>query len=316
MIQTVFRTCDLCGSDRQELLYSRTDPITDQEFHLVECECGMAFVNPAPTPDSIPRLYPEDYLEDKPLMTAMYRRMLTFLPEDPKGRLLDIGCGRGDFIHTAAQAGWDAEGVDIIDWSNPYGLPIRVGDFATLDFPERQYDAITAWAVLEHLYAPSVYFEKIARLLKTDGRFVLLVPNYTAPGMRRTCTDDIPRHLHLFSPKSVRAYTEKHGMAIEAIRHRNSVYAAYPFGLIRRFLHGISDRETRCEAFENRSVAVLRNRQIKGNVREWLSEVRQSLGWGDMVIDLADIGLAVSLAQVSKMIGNYGIITVTARKTH
>jgi hypothetical protein len=59
-------------------------------------------------------------------------------------------------------------------------------------------------------------------------------------------------------------------------------------------------------------VALLRNRQIKGNATVWLAEVLKSVGPLDAALDLIDLALGVLLAQVSKLIGNYGVITVVA----
>jgi hypothetical protein len=100
--------------------------------HLVECACGMAFVNPMPTAESIPLLYPGDYLRDKTDLASLYSRMMTYLPVE-RGKLLDIGCGRGDFINHASKEGWEVEGVDLMDWGTPHDVPIRVGDFLTMD---------------------------------------------------------------------------------------------------------------------------------------------------------------------------------------
>jgi hypothetical protein len=136
--------CDLCGSDDQVLLYSQIDPITRQEYHLVECQCGMAFVNPMPSDDCIGMLYPADYMQGKQLMDSRYDRMANMLPRRQGGRLLDLGCARGDFLLRASKDGWNVEGVDLIDWKNPHGIPVRIGDFLSMDLPERSYDAITA----------------------------------------------------------------------------------------------------------------------------------------------------------------------------
>ena len=102
-IATEYMSCDLCGSNDQILMYSKIDSITGREYHVVECSCGMAFVNPMPTEASIPALYPEDYLKDKNDLSSLYGRMLELLPQCKGGKLLDIGCGRGDFIRHASK---------------------------------------------------------------------------------------------------------------------------------------------------------------------------------------------------------------------
>jgi SAM-dependent methyltransferase len=313
-IKTEYVNCDLCGSSDHGLLYSRLDPITGGEFNLVECRCGMAFVNPMPTPDCIPLLYPEDYLTGKERQHSAYQRMIRLLPRGSAGRLLDIGCGRGEFIHYASEVGWDTEGVDLMDWDSPYAVSIRVGNFLTMDLPMGTYDVVTAWALLEHVSKPSLFFEKISRLLKKGGRLVFVVPNISAVGMRHSCTEDIPRHLWLFSPRAVRSYLERYGMELASILHDGRIYRAYPFGLLRYGLSGRNRRVRRCALYENRSVALLRNRQIKGNLSQWISEIVTSLGPKDLVLDAVDLGLGIVLATMSKMVRNYGVITVVATK--
>jgi SAM-dependent methyltransferase len=311
-IATEFVRCDLCGSENQDLLYTRLDPITGQEFHLVECRCGMAFVNPMPFYQSIPALYPEDYLKDKQDLTPMYRRMMRFLPRGSTGALLDVGCGRGDFIRHAAGYGWEVEGVDLLSWDTPGDIVIHVGDFTKMDLPERHYDVITAWAILEHVRNPSAFFAKISTLLKDTGKLVFLVPNFGAPGMRQSCTEDIPRHLHLFTPRAVRTHLSRFGMEAEAIYHRGTIYTAYPFGLVRYYGLSALRRETSCSRYQNRSVALLRNRQVKGNLMAWLREVVISVSPMDLFLDVLDIGVGVALAAISQLLRSYGVITVVA----
>ncbi|MCA1962132.1 MAG: class I SAM-dependent methyltransferase [Desulfomonile sp.] len=311
-IVTEYRTCDLCGSDDHTLLYSRLDPVTREEYNLVECSsCGMAFVNPMPVAASIPSLYPADYLKDKPHTPWLYERMMRFLPRKTGGRLLDIGCGGGEFVTYAQQYGWNAEGVDLLRWNASEGATIRVGDFLTMDFQEDAYDAVTAWALLEHVRQPSLFFEKVSLLLKKDGRFVFVVPNVAAPGMKRSCTEDIPRHLHLFTPAVVRTYLRRYGMQPLAMYHNAQLYSSYPFGLVRYALSGARNK-TRCSSYENRSVALLRNRQIKGNAVEWLAEVLRTVPPTEIILDAIDLAAGVVIANVSKLVRNYGVITVVA----
>lgn len=313
-IRAEYVPCDLCGSLDHDLLYTKTDPITRLDFHLVMCRCGMAFVNPMPQEDSIPLLYPTSYLEGKEAREDKYHKMLGLLPEKPTGKLLDIGCGKGDFIYSAARIGWDVEGVDVIDWGSPYPVPVRIGNFLAMDFVPASYDVVTAWAVLEHVRHPSLFLEKIAGLLKPDGRFIFVVPNVAAPGMKHSCAEDVPRHLWLFSPEAVTQFLERSGMEARAILHDGKIYQAYPFGLLRYAMRRIVRRETSCESFKNKSVALLRNRQLAGNLRSWMLEVLRTVGPVDLVLDVLDLAFGVSLAVLSRLIGNYGVITVLAGK--
>jgi SAM-dependent methyltransferase len=310
-IFTEYVPCDLCGSSDQVLLYSKIDPVTNKEFHLVECGCGMAFVNPMPTAESIPLLYPDDYLRDKTDLASLYGRMMTYLPAK-RGKLLDIGCGQGDFINYASKEGWQVEGVDLMNWGTPHAVPIRVGDFLTMDFQESKYDAITAWALLEHVRAPSAFFKRVSRLLKANGLFIFVVPNFGAPGMKHCCTEDVPRHLWLFTPRAVEKYLGRYGMEARAVFHNDALYTAYPFGLVRYGLQKLWKGTAHCGSYQNKSVALLRNRQIKGNARAWMAEVLRSVGALHLTLDLIDLVLGVTLAQVSKLIGNYGVTTVVA----
>ncbi len=289
------------------------DYMTGIEFHVVECRCGMAFVNPMPKAECIPALYPVDYLKDKTNLTGTYDRMMEFLPRE-RGRLLDIGCGQGDFIYHARHKGWDVEGVDLLAWDNPHGLAIRVGDFLQMDLPEDTYDGITAWALMEHVRHPSEFFAKVERLLSQRGNFIFVVPNFDAPGMRHSCTEDIPRHLWLFTPRAVTSYMERFGLVIHSIIHDDTIYTAYPFGLLRKAFYSLWGNETRCGRYDNKSVALLRNQQAKGNLRAWLGQVLRSVGPLDLVVDALDLVIGIMAAKLSKLIGNYGVITVIAGK--
>ncbi len=315
-IPTKIVPCDLCGSEDQRLLFTKTDHITGEDFNLVECPCGMAFVNPMPVDEAIPRLYAQDYLKDKPHSHSLYDAMLRLLPRSSKGRLLDIGCGRGDFILRARESGWMVEGIDLIEWVHHADLPIRVGDFLEMEFPDDCYDVITAWAILEHLPRPSLFFKRISHFLSNRGTFLFTVPNFTALGMKKSCTEDIPRHLSLFSQKSVFRHVSAVGLKVVKIYHNARLYTCYPFGLVRYALSRLKGQHgIRCSEYDNRAVRLLQHRQFRGNAWPWFKEVATTLGPKDVTLDLFDLVLGVTLSQVSKLVRNYGVLTVVSTKT-
>jgi SAM-dependent methyltransferase len=316
-IKSEYVACDLCGAVDHEVLYSKTDSVTKWTFNVVACSCGMVFVNPMPLEQSIPLLYRQDYHFEKPLLDSLYKKMIELLPpSNENSRLLDVGCGTGDFIKHAQEVGWNAEGVDLINWGQTYeGLKIRIGDLLCMDIPQESYDVVTAWAVLEHVKRPSLFFRKISILMKKRGYFIFTVPNVAAPGIRHSCHEDVPRHLWLFTPGAVEEYLNKNGMRIESIFHDGKIYRSYPFGLLKYAGYKLIGRkQMNCSVYENRSIALLQNRSINVHFKKWMAEVFENVPRGQIALDFFDIALGIIIATYSKMIKNYGVITVIATR--
>ena len=91
-----------------------------------------------------------------------------------KGSLLDVGCGGGGLVYAAQQLGWNAFGIDVskvaVDLSRKkWGLS-TIFQTNLADFnPQQQFNVITAYHVLEHLYDPHQVLAKIKDLLDPDG---------------------------------------------------------------------------------------------------------------------------------------------------
>ncbi len=129
---------------------------------------------------------------------AWYLRVLP----DP-GALLDVGCGRGEFLAAAAAAGHQVLGLDHDPrmLAAARGLPVVEAD--ALDFlqstPDR-FDAITAFHVIEHLTVQdaAALIRLAADRLPPGGRLVLATPN---PGSLPTIAHEFWR-----DPTHVRPY--------------------------------------------------------------------------------------------------------------
>ncbi len=87
------------------------------------------------------------------------------------------------------------------------------------------YDIITSWGFFEHLTEPSRYFEDVSRLLSPNGVFIFLVNNIESPASRVFMQEDIPRHLHIFSPSTVAKYLQRYHMQLDKVYHTNDVFA-------------------------------------------------------------------------------------------
>lgn len=147
------------------------------------CGCSLNFVHPFPSMVDVVDLYHSNYYHEDDvfrrfLIREVERRLKPLLP---RGRILDIGVGRGEFLKVCREYEYDAEGVDIsqdaVEICNRYGLVARVGNLPDIGYPPEYFDCITLWDVIEHLTQPYVYLQCVWHLLKPGGWFIVKTPN-------------------------------------------------------------------------------------------------------------------------------------------
>lgn len=235
--------CNLCGSDRYRAVYEMPDRkfFREEFFTVVECErCGLGFVNPRPTIAEIQKYYPATYYRGLPTksheryLTRRFRAQAGYLEQiekrDGRKRLLDVGCANGDFPRFMAARGWDVEGVEISESSERIkDFPVYTQEFQKIPVNEPTYDAVTAWAVLEHVHDPMAYFRKAAKVVKKGGLFVFLVPNFHSVASRHLFCEDVPRHLYFFTRETAKQYLEKTGFALEREDNGRKIYKLAPY---------------------------------------------------------------------------------------
>ena len=97
-------------------------------------------------------------------------------------RILEIGCGSGAFLGSAAAHGVIATGIDhngkAVDHARRRGLDAHVDD-AILQL--HSWDAIVAFQVLEHISDPLPLLRKLINQLRPGGRLLLSVPDGHSP---------------------------------------------------------------------------------------------------------------------------------------
>lgn len=101
------------------------------------------------------------------------------------GRILEAGCGIGQYVMALRFRGYDCEGVD---WSGLTidkvvglfpDLPVRKGDVTQLDIPEGHYQGYISLGVVEHRQAgPGPFLAEAARVLSTGGVMLISVPYF------------------------------------------------------------------------------------------------------------------------------------------
>lgn len=129
-----------------------------------------------------------------------------------EGKLLDFGCGSGNYLARMRALGWDVLGVDLSARAagiarDAFQVPVVVGTIPSSALAPRSFDLVTAWEVLEHVQRPRQTLAGIRSLLRPGGRFVLTVPNQCGWGARFFGPDwyglDLPRHLTHFTPSTL-----------------------------------------------------------------------------------------------------------------
>lgn len=133
-----------------------------------------------------------------------------------RGRLLDIGCGTGEFLEAATRRGWEVSGVELsvraARLAREKGLDVRCCTLSSAPYAGGSFDAITCLDVLEHVADPLQDLQRARELLAPRGLLVMRVPNTVFHLIKtRACTvlgvNDVglqmDYHLNHFTPKTL-----------------------------------------------------------------------------------------------------------------
>jgi 2-polyprenyl-3-methyl-5-hydroxy-6-metoxy-1,4-benzoquinol methylase len=186
MTKTV-TACYLCNE-------KSLDPLRDFPW-LVSCQnCGMVF-NPNLSIDArqvSDQFYDELNMEHRRkiksvlLKTARIRwQWLQKRVSLPTGRLLEIGCGTGEFLAIARDVGWAVEGLELSKsfreaaktW---YDLDLKGEEVFQSEFSEPIFDVVALLHVFEHLPNPLDFLDRVFQLIKPGGWLFIVVPNLSS----------------------------------------------------------------------------------------------------------------------------------------
>jgi 2-polyprenyl-3-methyl-5-hydroxy-6-metoxy-1,4-benzoquinol methylase len=219
--------CPICNGQNLEPFIKCIDfTVSKETFQIVQCtNCDFKFTNPRPLQGEIGKYYEsEDYISHsnskKGLFNLVYQtirnitlkgkvKLINSFNSETK-KLLDIGCGTGEFLNTASSSGWTVEGLEPGESARSYGIKtygILVNDLSHLEnLPAATFDVITMWHVLEHVPNLHETLQQIKKILKPKGTLVVAVPNCEAfeEGKYSNvwAAYDVPRHLNHFTVKT------------------------------------------------------------------------------------------------------------------
>lgn len=171
----------------------------------------------------------------------MAAKKISKLINNKNASVLDIGCGKGDFLDKLYQLGHTALwGNDI---EEPGNLSPHIhwvpGAFPQLESDNKQFDLITLTHVFEHLPGPVDIIEQLHQLSKPGGLIVLSQPNIQSKQAQKYKAAwlhlDPPRHLHLIPPVQLKKMFTAAGFELVSETYSSPLYN--PYGYLQSWLN-------------------------------------------------------------------------------
>ena len=247
-------SCPGCYSRDRAFLFEAQDRMfhLSGKFQIYKCfTCGLVYISNPPKSEEIGKYYPKtryysyrdqdedgffgtlrEYLLKNYYKPTIWSRLISIIihnvPAIPtfqkNGKIMDIGCGTGGTLISLGKLGWKTYGVDIdqkaIAIANTQGVEHAfVGTYEMLSrFPDNFFDAVRLYHVIEHLYNPGDCLKIIRKKLKRNGELIIGTPNIDSLVGRvfgkYWYNLDAPRHLVLFSPKTLELTVKKYGFRL------------------------------------------------------------------------------------------------------
>jgi 2-polyprenyl-3-methyl-5-hydroxy-6-metoxy-1,4-benzoquinol methylase len=236
--------CPVCSSEDIHGSFSAKDyTVSHKSFVVMLCSnCTCMFTQDVPKQENIGKYYAsEDYISHSDTQKGFVNRLYhiirkrtlhskkALIKSEVKlktGKILDIGCGTGAFLHTMQQAGWTATGLEPDEHARAkaaelYNIEAKPSD-ELFSMQYMTYDAITMWHVLEHVHQLHEYIAQLKNILSPTGNIFIAVPNYTSFDAQYYkeywAAYDVPRHLYHFSPDSMKSLLSQHGLILKKIK--------------------------------------------------------------------------------------------------
>lgn len=225
--------CPLCTSKNIfQISRYQEDKVQKVEYVLFECkDCSGQFWTPFQNPGAEWYEQDERYAgrNHEPLLLPNWnhKKVISFL-KNKKGKVLDIGCGTGNFLAHAKEQGWDPYGIDfdrdaIATSKNVFHLK---NTFVS-DLPhyvnsttENTFDLVTFFDVFEHIDNHNEFISLIKGILKDKGHIAMSMPY--RKGARWLLPHDLPpRHLTRWDEASITKFLERNGFTVRYLTRRS-----------------------------------------------------------------------------------------------
>ena len=236
----MFRSCPICSQPAHQ-------EAPHPDGWILRCPgCSHAFTDPnSPFLENYDETY---FLEThrnwfRHPNTTLFRRICGILrAEEAEQGLLDVGCGRGDFLFYLEKNKPDffLAGIDLAPLPNHPRIHFVSQDLFCWE-PTCNYSVVTALAVIEHVPDIQGFLRKLRKFVKKEGRLVIMTLNEDSivyevarklqkVGFRGPFERLYSRHhRHHFTRRSLRYLVEKSSLTVEEHFTHNFPMAALDF---------------------------------------------------------------------------------------
>src|SRR6266478_3873941 len=218
MASVLSRLCPVCNGSETKPFLQKAD------LRLVRClRCRMIYANPVSAEMAGGIFYDQagsEYLSPEKVESdyadvRFERELRLFRAHCKQGSVLDVGCSSGAFLYQLKKRfpqDYKIMGTDVsnapLDYAAKMGIPVVKGDFLTQSFKE-EFDAVTFWAVMEHLSEPGQFLEKADAVLKPGGYCFILTPNMNSLAvklLRAKYRYILAEHLNYFTSSTLETF--------------------------------------------------------------------------------------------------------------
>lgn len=250
--------CPLCHGQ------SFTPRFSNQQMRVVKCgQCGLVMSDPQPDDATLERIYIETYFigsgrDDLEVETGLLKRgtarlqladIIAYVADGGSGqlrpRVLEVGCGLGNFLMEARDAGFDIQGIDfsasaVAIANQTLGEEIaRTGRLEDSNIPDGSLDMVILADVIEHVRDPALFMNRVHRIMKPGGVVFIATPSLdslSARLMGRFWVEFKPEHLFYFDKSTIARLLGQAGFGNIAVTPgRKMLSAAYVIAHFERY---------------------------------------------------------------------------------
>lgn len=233
--------CPVCKAERwHPFLAAKDHTLSRSTFQLTACaECGFCVTNPRPdrahigsyydSPDYISHTNAKRGLQDQ-MYQVVRRRAIRgkyrlIAKYRTNGRVLDMGCGTGEFLSYLKSRGYLTTGVE--PGTGARELAIANHSLEVLPSLEQvpaleQFQVITMWHVLEHVHDVRDTLKKLHARMTPGGLLLIAVPDRESWDAHHYggnwAAYDVPRHLSHFRRADLGRLLPEHGFGLKGTK--------------------------------------------------------------------------------------------------